>query len=389
MPWPLPQDYNEALQNPRSSFSDLELRQGQVVFNMQGLPEPCSGNFADVYAVDCPETKTKWAVKCFTREIHGLRERYREIGNHLRQARLPFTVDFQYLEQGIRIAGRWYPALKMHWVEGLPLNAFVRDRLYKPAMLERLGRVWLRMARCLREARITHCDLQHGNVLLVPGEAGQSLTVRLIDYDGMWVPALAATPSGEFGHPSYQHPQRLHEGVYGPEVDRFPLLVIYCAVRALASGGHRLWERFDTGDNLLFRQEDFETPLRSPLFIELLRMNRTEVRELAVALIEAARKPLDQTPLLEECAAHAAGARPSAVATATPADAGETPLAAIAEDDSDTDESIRAQRMRMGVSIAAVVFALAGLGLAILFFGASVGGLNTSESSKAKERRDK
>jgi hypothetical protein len=302
MSWPLSQDYNEALQNPRTSFCDPELRQGRVVVNALGIPQPCSGNFADVYAVECPAINTKWAVKCFTREVHGLHERYNEISKHLRQARLWFTVDFQYLEQGIRIAGRWYPILKMHWVEGFTLNAFVRNMLDKPAMLDKLARIWLRLAHRLREAQIAHGDLQHGNVLLV-AKGGESLKVKLIDYDGMWVPALAGRKSGEVGHPAYQHRQRMCEATYGPEVDRFPLLVIYCAIRALAVGGRALWERYDTGDNLLFRQQDFEAPAQSPLFAELLRMNRPEIRNLAGSLIDAARMPLDQTPeLLDETA---------------------------------------------------------------------------------------
>jgi WD40 repeat protein len=326
MSWPLAQDYNEALQNPQSSFSDPELRQGQVVVNALGIPQPCSGNFADVYAVECAASKTKWAVKCFTREVHGLRERYSEISLHLQLARLPFTVDFQYLEQGVRIAGQWYPALKMHWVEGFTLNTFVRDMLDKPAMLDALGQIWLRMARRLREAKIGHGDLQHGNVLMVPGSTASSLAVKLIDYDGMWVPALAKTPSGEAGHPAYQHPQRLREGTYNPEVDRFSLLVIYCALRALRLGGRQLWERFDTGDNLLFRQQDFETPARSPLISELLRMNHPELRNLVAKLIDAARSPLDQVPHLADLVPEekpAARSKPQAAARAAAATAPE------------------------------------------------------------------
>jgi hypothetical protein len=58
------------------------------------------------------------------------------------------------------------------------------------------------------------------------------LALKLIDYDGMWVPALAGTRSGEVGHPSYQHPQRLREGPYNIDVDRFPLLLVATALRA-------------------------------------------------------------------------------------------------------------------------------------------------------------
>jgi serine/threonine protein kinase len=387
MPWPTSQDYNEAVQNPQTSFNDPELRQGQTVCNALGIPQPCSGNFADVYAVECPATRSKWAVKCFTREVHGLRERYSEISAYLQQARLPFTVDFQYLEQGIRIAGRWYQVLKMHWVEGFTLNAFVRDNLDKPAKLDAMGRIWLRMARRLREANIAHCDLQHGNVLLVPDDVGQSLAVKLIDYDGMWVPALAGVPSGEVGHPAYQHPQRLREGTYGPEVDRFSLLVIYCAIRALEVGGRKLWERYDNGDNLLFRQQDFESPEQSPLFSELLRMNQAEVRKLAASLIDAAQLPIDQTPQLEELSTNGPGARLSAAAnarsreTTPPLDTSASSYEEVAGAYSGREEPTKGRGLLMGALIGAAVLGLACLGLGTLFFAAFSGKLSTANQA--------
>src|SRR5689334_16144977 len=103
MSWPLSQDYNEAVQNPAHCFTDPDLRHGAAVANELGLPVPCSGNFADVYCL--VSGGRKWAVKCFTRQIPGLRERYAEVSKHLRRVHLPFTVDFQFLEQGIRVRG--------------------------------------------------------------------------------------------------------------------------------------------------------------------------------------------------------------------------------------------------------------------------------------------
>src|ERR1019366_553621 len=82
-------------------------------------------------------------------------------------------------------------------------------------------------------------DLQHGNILLVPGAGANSLALKLIDYDGMWTPALAKVKSGEVGHANYQHPQRVREGTYSAEVDRFPLLLIATALRALTVKGRR------------------------------------------------------------------------------------------------------------------------------------------------------
>jgi hypothetical protein len=156
------------------------------------------------------------------------------------------------------------------------------------------------MARRLREARLAHGDLQHGNILLVPGRTANALAVKLIDYDGMWVPELARRPSGEVGHANYQHPQRLREAAYVPEVDRFPLLVVAAALRGLRVGGPGLWHRYDNGDNLLFREGDLAAPSQSPLFAELLRLDDPLARALATQLLAAAERPLDQVPLLEE-----------------------------------------------------------------------------------------
>jgi hypothetical protein len=174
------------------------------------------------------------------------------------------------------------------------------NTLNEPQTLQMLCQIWVKLASRLREASVAHCDLQHGNVLLVPASKAGSLSVRLVDYDGMCVPALTLLKSLEVGHPCYQHPQRLREGTYSLEVDRFSHLVIYTALRALAVGGRALWDKYDNSDNLLFKQADFEAPGRSPLFAELLRMNSPDIRKLTVALIDAARKPLLQTPLLEE-----------------------------------------------------------------------------------------
>ena len=124
-----------------------------------------------------------------------LQDRYREISAHLLQANLSFTVPFSYLPNGVRIRGKWFPVLKMQWVDGTTLNTFVRDNVQKPSTLDALGQLWVKLAQRLRAAGLAHADLQHGNVLLVPTEnGGQKL--QLIDYDGMFVPTLARSPSG-------------------------------------------------------------------------------------------------------------------------------------------------------------------------------------------------
>jgi formylglycine-generating enzyme required for sulfatase activity len=297
--WPLSQDYNEAVQSPVTNFADADLRSGEAATNAFGVPMPCSGNFADVYQIRCPDG-SRWAVKCFTREVPGLRERYAEISRHLRGAQLGFTVNFSYLQEGIRVAGTWFPVLKMEWVEGLMLNQFVAKYADKPGTLEALFKVWARMARHLRKSGAAHGDLQHGNILLVPGANANSLALKLVDYDGMFVPSLAGSPSGEVGHAAYQHPQRQRAGTYSLEVDRFPVLLVATALSALKVGGRALWDKYNNGDNLLFTQEDLEAPSKSRLFYELLKLDDPAAHALAERLIEAARQPLEETPLLED-----------------------------------------------------------------------------------------
>jgi serine/threonine protein kinase len=154
------------------------------------------------------------------------------------------------------------------------------------------------MGQQLHAAEVAHGDLQHGNVLLV--REGNSLALKLVDYDGMWVPALAASPSGEVGHSAYQHPQRLREQVYGPKLDRFPILLIATALRALLVAGRPLWDKYDCDDNLLFRQEDLMSPSKSRLFYEILKLSDPLLRDLVEKLLDSLRRPLDETPLLDE-----------------------------------------------------------------------------------------
>lgn len=296
--WPGASQYHEAIQNPRLAFGDAELREGTPLRNPLGMPAPFAGAFADVYQIVCPSGDT-WAVKCFKREVHDLRDRYRLISESLRQSRLPFMVDFQYLDEGVRIEHQAYPIVKMRWVEGLALNEFVEGSLGDPGMLDQLLRLWIRVAARLRAAGIAHGDLQHGNVLLVPhGDHGQ-LALRLIDYDGMYVPSLAGCGSREFGHPNYQHPAR-DSSSHGPELDRFSNLAICAAIGCLRFGGRRLWERYDNGENLLFRESDYRDPAASPLFRELWALRDPECRGLVGRLALATRRPLVTTPLVEE-----------------------------------------------------------------------------------------
>ncbi len=299
MNWPTSQDYNEAIQNAATSFSDPALKGGEVAVNAIGLPVPRSGNFADVYQFKGGDGKT-WALKCFTRKVAGLQERYTKIDEHIGKAKFPFTVGFQYLAEGIRIRGQWFPLLKMEWVEGFTLNEFVRNNADKPNYLHALLQMWTKLCARLRDGNFAHADLQHGNVLLVPGDSQSKLGLKLIDYDGMWVPSLAEFHSGEVGHPNFQHPLRLKEKLYNGDVDRFPHLVIAAALRATLLGGRALFDKFDNGDNLFFKEADLRDPGKAQVFKKLWEMHDDVLCVLIGKLALGSREPLRRTPWLDD-----------------------------------------------------------------------------------------
>lgn len=296
--WPELIEFHEAVQSPRLSFRDPELQAAKVESDALG-PKACSGNFASVYHLAVENGQPGWAVKCFTRKVPGLQARYRAICDHLQQARLPFTVQFQYLEEGIRIRDAWFPILKMDWIEGQTLNTFVDHNLSDPGYLGRLYDLWLKLEPFLRSARTAHGDLQHGNVLMVPGQSQRGLALRLIDYDGLWTPGLATTPPGEAGHEAYRHPNRAAGGEYTADIDRFPHLVIAAALRCLSQPGRSgLWHTFQNGDNLLFQKHDFASPADSPLLHQLWDSGDEELRAWAGLVANSAKSPFDATPLL-------------------------------------------------------------------------------------------
>jgi hypothetical protein len=293
MPWPTPQDYNEAIQNPALNLDDPELKAGTPELTPLGLPRPITGGFASVYRMRCGQRD--WAVRCFLREIPDQQRRYAAISRHLAAVHLPYTVGFAFLPQGIKVRGQWHPILKMEWVQGEPLNTYVEKHLHESALLSALADRWLRMMAALQQGCVAHGDLQHGNVLITNGD------FKLIDYDGMFVPGLAGQASHEIGHRNYQHPRRA-EADFGPYLDHFSAWVIYLSLVAL-SVEPGLWAKVGAGDeHLLFRQGDFERPAASDVFAALNGLNglnSASLRSLAAQFqAQLTRAPRD-VPALE------------------------------------------------------------------------------------------
>jgi hypothetical protein len=278
--WPDLTEYHEAVQHPQRAFADPGLKAVTLELDRFGMPKPATGGNAVVYKAREPggilSFKKTWAIRCFLRPISDHAERYEAISRHLRRVRLPYDVNFQFLKQGIQIRSKWFPIVKMQWADGDLLHSHIEKHLRYPSSLAALRAKWVTLVRHLEAAQVAHGDLQQGNILVRGG------SIQLVDYDGMWVPALKGRHATETGHRAYQHPER-GERDYGLEIDRFSALVIYLSLAALERDT-TLWERFHTGDNLIFVREDFQQFGRSPIWQQLRRIGSREIDQLAAAL---------------------------------------------------------------------------------------------------------
>jgi hypothetical protein len=303
MSWPLASHFSAILQNPKIAFRDPVLKRCHIAKDAREQPRPWSGAFAVVFKGVCPDTGRAFAIRVFTTESPERRERYDLVGDYLKPRQLDCLVDFEYRDGAIRSAGngKWYPLVLMDWVEGETLFQWVGDRCREGnalALAEAAAR-WVELVDQLAAAQISHGDLQHANVMVTP--AGR---LKLVDYDGMCVPALVGRRNLEVGVEPYQHPRRNQATLLSLELDRFSSLLIYVALRALAADP-TLWNRYvktPGHDKLLFRGDDLREPDSSLLIREIGHCREEDVRDLTARLIELARAPMEQVPPLVEFA---------------------------------------------------------------------------------------
>lgn len=351
--WPNPNDYTAAIQAPQVCFRNADLRLcGVEKHALTRMPKVWTGNFAQVY--ELRNGHVRWAVKCFTRSSTDLPRRYALISQAIGASRLPYFVEFKLLDGEMLVNGKRFPVVKMRWVDGLSLDKYVEANLFQPRSLLELASKILRMVADLEGKGLAHGDLQHGNILICRDG------LRLVDYDGMYVPAFQGERSPEKGQPSYQHPRR-DEARYGSTIDRFSLLVIGAGLCALAAAP-RLWYEFSTGDNLLFKKEDFEKIDQSAIFARLRSLGDQQARNFAEALREACKANPNgiKWPEVSISLKVASAVKPWWVSSA-PEPAGGAPAAAEAEGKAHAARLNLVSILRTHLSLAASVTGLIGL----------------------------
>ena len=184
--WPSSRDYVEVIQNPSICFLDPDLKATSPALDRLGMPFVTSGQFAYVFKLNGKNGGTAQAVRCFRGFLGGREQRYQWISHHLDKVAAPYFAEFEYDPQGILVLGQRFPILIMEWVDGLPLDVYIPSVLSRPDVLRFLADVWLKVLQSMRDGGMAHGDLQHGNVIV-----DSTNTLRLVDLDGMFVPAMA------------------------------------------------------------------------------------------------------------------------------------------------------------------------------------------------------
>ena len=253
MQYPLISEYIEAIRLAADNFDKLSHL--QPVLDGNGTPMMSSGNFAVVFKMYDPQAHKDVAVKCFLKEQEGRAESYQLIAQELAYTSSSFLTPFRYLDKELFVESQStndeeFPVVLMDWVEGETLDRYIQSHLADPNALRLLAFQFSRLASWLLSQPFAHGDLKPDNILV-----RSDGTLTLVDYDGMFVPAMEGTAARELGSPDFRHPLRTAER-FNEHIDDFPLAVILLSLKAL-SLSPSLWNTYGASDRLLFSAADY------------------------------------------------------------------------------------------------------------------------------------
>lgn len=282
MNYPSISDYIEALRDAEDSLS--ELKDLRLVYDDQGHPIMSSGNFAVVFKMQAP-TGQYHALKCFLRDQEERSERYRMIAEELQYVQSTYLVKFRYLESELFVdvpntGGEEYPVLLLDWVDGIPLDQYLKtirnETIINKTIINKtiinngygkdlLAYRFSLLARWLVTQPFAHGDLKPDNICV-----RDDGSLVLLDYDGMYVPALSGRKPLEQGSPHYRHPLR-STLPFDEHIDDYSLSLILLSLRAIALD-ETLYVRYSSSEYLLLSEQDQLNPYTSPVFKELNRL---------------------------------------------------------------------------------------------------------------------
>ena len=283
MTYPFISEYVEAVRNAEDNFE--KLRNLRPVTDGNGNPVMTSGNFSVVFKMRDEKKDKLYAVKCFLKDQSNRAENYRMIAEELEYVSSSFLTKFQYLDNELFVDaanadGEEFPVLLMDWVEGTNLDQYIRQHLHDSYQLHLLAYQFSRLALWLMPQPFAHGDLKPDNIMV--REDG---TLVLIDYDGMFVPAMKGQKAREMGSPDFRHPART-EDTFNEHIDDFSLASILLSLRAIAEEP-ALLEKYGAADRLLFSEKDYRAIHDCQLLKDIFPSECSEVNTLVGLFIIA------------------------------------------------------------------------------------------------------
>ena len=289
MQYPLISEYLAAIRDAHDNLDKLSHL--VPVLDKYGEPYRSSGAFAVVFKMKDEQTGKCYALKCFTEEQEGRAEAYRQIAEELEFVDSPYITSVKYLEKEIFVDSNCeneeFPVLLMDWIEGETMETYVADNYTDTHAMAMLCYRFCKMAVWLRSQSFAHGDIKPDNIMVRPDG-----TLTLVDYDGMFVPAMKGQKSPTIGTKDFSHPLRTIDD-FDETIDDFALASIALSLKAI-SLDPSLLKSYGASDRLLFSAADFLDLSKSNTFTALqgLLADEEAITLMSMFLLASAQKNL-------------------------------------------------------------------------------------------------
>ena len=289
MQYPLISEYLAAIQDAHDNLD--KLNHLVPVLDKHGEPYRSSGAFAVVFKMKDEQTGKCYALKCFTEEQEGRAEAYRQIAEELEFVDSPYITSVKYLEKELFVDSNCeddeFPVLLMDWIEGETMETYIAENYTDSYEMSMLCCRFCKMAAWLRSQSFAHGDIKPDNIIVRPDG-----TLTLVDYDGIFVPAMKGQKSPTIGTKDFSHPLRTIDD-FDETIDDFALASIALSLKAISLDSSLL-QSYGASDRLLFSATDYLDLSKSKIFAALQGLLAdVEARTLlSMFLLASAQKDL-------------------------------------------------------------------------------------------------
>ena len=264
MQYPLISEYVRAIQDASNNLD--QLAHLVPVLDAHGEPYHSSGAFAVVFKMKDEQTEKCYALKCFTEEQEGRAEAYRQIADELEFVDSSYITSVKYLDKEIFVDSSCeedeFPVLLMDWIDGETMENYIAENYQDNYTMVMLCYRFCKMAAWLRSQPFAHGDIKPDNIMVRPDG-----NLSLVDYDGMFVPAMKGQKSPTIGTKDFSHPLRTVDD-FDETIDDFALASIALSLKAV-SLKPSLLDEYGAADRLLFSAEDYRDLSKSKVVVSL------------------------------------------------------------------------------------------------------------------------